>query len=273
MNRYILFFLFSLLFIHNSFTQETQILTLGTFHFSFPNRDIEKIEVSNQIDVLLPQYQNEIEIIVEKLSRFNPTAIAIEVNSSRQHIIDSIYNEYLKGAHDLSRQEHEQIGFRLAKKLNLTKLYCVDDWGRNYKDIDSIFKDEQSPIRNQFMESFSKNPDSLLMYSKEDVYKSKGILAQLKASNNMQHHEKNLGNYLISIFKFETKEYPYYGADFTTGWWFNRNLRIFRNIQKISTSSNDKILVIYGTGHLNLLNIFFNSSPEYNLVDTSTYLD
>ena len=123
------------------------------------------------------------------------------------------------------------------------------------------------------MESFSKNPDSLLMYSKEDVYQSKGILAQLKASNNMQHHEKNLGNYLISIFKFETKEYPYYGADFTTGWWFNRNLRIFRNIQRINATPEDRILVIYGSGHMNLLNIFFEASPEYQLLKINDYLN
>ncbi len=273
MKRFLLILIFAFLFTHNLLSQEVQVMTLGTFHFDFPNRDIIKVDDSNQIDVLSPQYQNEIEEIVKKLSKFRPTAIAIEVSPNKQHKLDSTYHSYLKGEHKLNRDEYEQIGFRLAKMFNLKKLHCVNDWGRNYKDIDSIFNDENSTIRSQFMESFYKNPDSMLMYNKESIFKTEGILAQLRASNNQNHHVKNLGNYLISIFKFETDDYPYYGVDFTTGWWFNRNLRIFRNIQKVKASPNDRILVIYGTGHLNLLNIFFESSPEFNLVDTNSYLE
>ncbi|MEP7266457.1 MAG: DUF5694 domain-containing protein, partial [Saprospiraceae bacterium] len=55
-------------------------------------------------------------------------------------------------------------------------------------------------------------------------------------------------------------------------WWFNRNLRIFRNIQKINAKPTDRILVIFGAGHMNLLNIFFKASPEYKLVERNKYL-
>ena len=67
-------------------------MTLGTFHFDFPNRDIIKFDDSDQIDVLSPQYQKEIIAIVEKLSKFKPTAIAIELNPNKQQKIDSTYN-------------------------------------------------------------------------------------------------------------------------------------------------------------------------------------
>ena len=128
----------TILIIANIYSQEIEVMTLGTFHFAFPNQDIVKIDDNKQIDVLRSKYQNEIVEITNKIARFKPTIIAIEVNSSKQSQIDSIYNLYIDGKHELARSEHEQIGFRLAKQLQLKKVYCVDDWGRNYSGIDSI---------------------------------------------------------------------------------------------------------------------------------------
>ena len=136
-----------------------------------------------------------------------------------------------------------------------------------------ILNSSEHPIHDKFMQNFYENPDSLLMYNRKHVYKTKGILEDLIEANKPKNHVKNLGNYLVSIFKFETDDNPYLGADFTTGWWFNRNLRIFRNIQKIPSNATDRILVIYGSGHLNLLNLFLEASPEYKLINTSSYLD
>ena len=87
-----------------------------------------------------------------------------------------------------------------------------------------------------------------------------------------KNQERDLGNYLTGVFKYQWANDPFFGADFTTGWWFNRNLRIFRNIQKINAKPSDRILVIFGAGHMNLLNIFFKASPEYKLVETNKYL-
>lgn len=217
------------------------------------------------------KYQDEINAIVENLTKFNPTIIAIEVDPVLQPKIDSLYNCYLKDNYELNREEYQQIGFRLAKKLNLKKLYCVNDWGRNYKNIDSLLISIGS-ARKEFTDFFYNNPDTALIHYSKDIFKTKGIIAQLKELNNTENIKKDLGNYLVGTFKYETNNDSSFGVDFTTGWWFNRNLKIFRNIQKIETNSTDKILVIYGAGHMNLLNIFFNSSPEYKLKDVMSFL-
>ncbi|MDZ4329346.1 MAG: hypothetical protein U0945_02035, partial [Flavobacterium sp.] len=47
--------------------EQTKVLTLGTFHFKFPNMDVAKTDVDNQIDVFDSKYQKEIELIVDKL--------------------------------------------------------------------------------------------------------------------------------------------------------------------------------------------------------------
>ncbi len=59
-------------------TRACSVLTLGTFHFDFPNLDQVQYAESEQIDVLNPVYQNEIETLVGLLEKFAPTIIVIE---------------------------------------------------------------------------------------------------------------------------------------------------------------------------------------------------
>lgn len=255
--------------------KQIQVLTLGTFHFNFPNLDVIKTDDKDKIDVFEPGYQKEIEFIITRLERFRPTKIVIERPPKFQTKYDSLYRSYLNGKHKLTRSEEQQIGFRLAKKLNLDRLYCTDAWGADYDDIEQLLEGNDTIARQKFIDFFYNNPDSLL-YSPEienSILKTQGILAELRRINNDKILTKSLGDYLIGAFKYETPENNQFGADFTTGWWFNRNLRIFRNIQRINATPEDRILVIYGAGHMNLLNIFFESSPEYELLKVEDYLN
>lgn len=266
----------SLSLISNSIIAQNQgmeVMTLGTFHFNFPNLDVEKTNEEDQIDVIEPQYQKEIENIVNKLAGFKPTVIVIEREPHMQKEYDSLYNRYLQGNHTLSRSEEQQLGFRLAKKLGLDKLYCVDAWGAKYPDVEAKVYGRDSIAKQNFMNFFYKNPDTLKRVSSKQIFKTQGILAELKRLNNDNELKQSLGDYLIGIFKYETEDNPYFGVDFVTGWWFSRNLRIFRNIQKINAEPNDRMLVIFGAGHMNLLNIFFEASPEYRLVKVNDYLE
>lgn len=252
--------------------QDIKVLTLGTFHFDFPNMDIKKIESEDQIDVLEPIHQDEIIDIVNRIARFKPNIIAIEVSPRSQSRTDSLYHEYVKGNYTLGRSEHEQIGFRLAKLLDLQTLYCTNDWGSLPDRINEVVYGNDSVENAKFMDYFYNNPDSLIFFQRDHVFKTNGILQELRQCNSSENLQKDLGNYLISIFKYQTDDNPYFGVDFTTGWWFNRNLRIFRNIQRIPAKPGDRVLVIYGSGHMNILNVLFNASPEYELEPINNYL-
>lgn len=262
-----------LLFSASGQSNKNEVLTLGTFHFAFHNRDVIKTDKKDQIDVLDKKYQLEIEDIANQISRFNPTIIVIEKSPEFQSGIDSIYNGYVIGTYSLGREEYEQIGFRVGKKLGLKKIYCVNDWGRNYRNIDSLLENDTA-ANKRFLNFFNQNEDTakIRMSFPKDVFATKGIKAELRLKNDERNIQKDLGNYLIGIFKYETENDPFFGADYVTGWWFNRNLRIFRNIQKIERKPTDRILVIYGAGHMTLLNLFFRSSPEFTLVKTNDYL-
>lgn len=251
---------------------KTEVMTLGSFHFNFPNLDVKKIDKIDQIDVLEPRFQNEIENIVSKISRFKPTIIVIERQPSEQDYTDSTFNQYLAGNYQLKRNEEEQIGFRIARHFGLKKLYCVDEWGNFNGKIDSILNGRDSVEAKKFETYFENNPDLSKRFNIAPIFKTEGILAALRQANDEINIKKSMGNYLIGLFKYESKEHDFTGVDFETGRWFSRNLKIFRNIQRIETSAADRILVIYGAGHLNLLNFFFDCSPEYTLVRTNDFL-
>jgi hypothetical protein len=63
----------------------------------------------------------------------------------------------------------------------------------------------------------------------------------------------------------------YQGADMVNT-WYHRNLRIFSNFHKISDSPTDRIFVVYGAGHIPLLQRFAEDSPYFRLDDVQDYL-
>jgi hypothetical protein len=249
-----------------------KVMTLGTFHFSFPNLDQIQIETSDQIDVLAPVYQKEIEGLVERLAEFHPSILVIERQPDRQAEIDALYRGYLAGTHVLSRSEEQQIGFRLAKRLGLEHLYCVDEWGQFTESVRRLIESEGSPEAARFEKYFTENPDVGKIDVRKPAFKTQGIIAELRRLNDPEAIKKSMGHYLIGVFKYEEKPGDFIGVDFESGRWFNRNLRILRNIQRIAAKPGDRILVIFGAGHLNLLNYFFECSPEYELVSPLPYL-
>ncbi len=252
--------------------KRTEVLTLGSFHFAFHNLDLIKTGKEEQIDVLETKYQKEIEDIVNRIAKFKPTIIVIERNPSEQVKFDSLYNQYLQGNYNLRRGEEEQIGFRVAKMMKLKTLYCVNAWGRDYEALDSVLEGKDSIENKKFMDYFTKYADTVKQYFPQPVFKTKGILAELIQKNDPENIKRDMGTYLIATFKYETNNNEFFGPDFVTGWWFNRNLRIFRNIQKINAKPTDRILVIFGAGHMTLLNSFFDASPEYKLLKANDYL-
>lgn len=267
---FILTLLFSVVFAQPP--KKTEVLTLGSFHFAFRNLDLIKTSTEDQIDVLEPKYQKEIEDIVARIAKFKPTIIAIERDPEKQAKYDSLYNQYLLGNYNLGRDEIDQIGFRVAKLMHLKTLYCVNAWGQDYEVLSKVLEGKDSLESKKFMDYFSRSADTIKQYFPAPVFKTKGIRAELIQKNDPNNIKSDMGSYLVGIFKYQTEDNEFFGPDFVTGWWFNRNLRIFRNIQKINAKPTDRILVIFGAGHMTLLNSFFDASPEYDLLKVNDYL-
>src|ERR687890_818199 len=87
-------------------------LSVGMYHMANPGLDAVNTEAD---DVLLPKRQKEIQDLVDRLASFRPTKIAVEA-PYRSTALPDRYKQYVAGAYALSRNETEQIGFRLAKQ-------------------------------------------------------------------------------------------------------------------------------------------------------------
>ena len=254
---------------NSSIPPKTQIMTLGVFHFNYPNLDAVKTEEKDQISVLDEPYKSEIIRIYEAILEFKPTIIAIEQTPEYQHRIDSLFDLYRNGNWELGRNEIYQLGFRLGKSLGLEKMYCIDDVGRNYSNLDSIFNDS---IRlNNLVSYYFSNQDSAYRLPNTNT-RITSVINTLIDVNNPENIRAGLSGYLLHPFKYEERPGDFTGVDFESGRWFNRNLRILRNIQRIPRGADDRILLIIGSDHLNLLNLFFDISREFELVSPLPYL-
>jgi hypothetical protein len=244
-------------------------MTLGVFHFNFPNEDVVQVAEGDKIDVLAEHYTGEIASITRALAEFKPTHIAVEVLPNRQARLDSLYTAYREGRYALGRNEVFQLGFRMAATLGLEGVHAVDDPGRHYPQIEALFNDSAAMARME--QHYYQAPDV-----RHRVHTDKGritsITDALIRGNDPAHIAERLSLYLLNPFSFEEEPNDFIGVDFETGRWFNRNLRIFRNLQRMPLAEGDRVLLIIGSEHLNLLNHFLEVSKEFEFVSPLPYL-
>jgi len=239
-----------------------EVLVLGTYHMSNPGRDIFN---TNADDVLAPKRQAEIAELVAVLKKFNPTKIAVEADLGDDRI-PKRYTDYTGGKHELSRNEVEQIGFRLAKGLGHKTVYPVDadgefpwqrvvDYGKasgRSKELDAMMKETGDRVKaqNQYLASHT-------------------ILETLLFMNSDQHVADDYAFYARAIHFGEPGDWA--GADLVSD-WFRRNMRIFSNMLQLVDSPNERILVIFGSGHLSMLRHDVASDPTLRLRELADFV-
>lgn len=255
----------------------TQVLTLGVFHFAYPNLDAIKTLPEDKISVYDEPYQSEIIAVAKVFEEFKPTVVAVECTANWQLIYDSLFQLYRAGSFDLKSNEIFQLGFRLANNLNHSEVFCIDDPGHHYSSILEIFNDS---LRSAKLESYCfnnlKEIDKVFGF-RVNSGKVAGIIDELIALNQPERARVRLAVYLLHPLWYEEVPGDFTGVDFESGRWFNRNIRIFRNIlrniQRIPVTQEDHILLIIGAEHLKLLNYFFEISKEFELVSPIPYLE
>ena len=232
-----------------------EILVVGTYHMSNPGHDIANMQAD---DVLSPKRQQEITQLIEALKRFHPTKIAVEAAVGSKRVAQE-YSDYLAGKYTLSRNEIDQVGYRLAKELGHPRVYPVDvdgdfPWLRvvNYAKanglaarVDSMLADTNASVK--------EDGDFLLSHT---------ILEMLERMNSDARVARDFAWYYECVRFGEPYEYA--GPDLLAS-WYQRNIRIYNNIVKLIDSPKDKILVIYGNGHLGWLRQSVANDPSVQL--------
>lgn len=240
-----------------------KIFLVGTFHFEYYNKDAYKVNKDQQVDILSDQKQKELKELLDYIAKFKPTKICIEAPIKWNAM--GKYKAYKSGTTVLGKDEIQQIAFRLMERFKLDTVYSVDAKAV-YEDL---MESKDSTIINPYFErifkdyTFKSNPE----YKKRIEYETEmnlktPLLDYFKYYNSEKRFLRDYGFYLTEDFKNGTFE----GADALATYWYSRNLRIFRNIQRITTSPNDRILVLFGAGHISILDQLLKCSTEYDYI-------
>lgn len=252
---------------------KAKAMVLGVFHFSNPGLDGYK--PTFPFDILASKRQKELDILLEKIAAYKPTKILVEVSRIKGDSAYAVaYNNYLKGTFTIDDRQNEifQIGFKLAKKLGHNRVYCsdaVNKWCGAELDWDNYDSDSYLKAHGQYDKSVRYDYD--VMYRRNDSLKTVQTLTEhLMYINHPSNRLKDHQAYLTGIL--EGAGDNYLGADAVSK-WYQRNLRIFANAYDVTNfDEEERILMIYGSGHVWQLRQFFTDSPDYEYIEPNNYL-
>ncbi|MCD1115705.1 DUF5694 domain-containing protein [Chryseobacterium turcicum] len=248
---------------------KTKVLVVGSFHFDYPNQDAHKTEKSDQVDVLEPKTAAEVTELINYIKKFKPTKIAIEAWPDWK--ANEKLKEYKDGKHRDQRDERYQLAMRLATELKINELHSIDANSVLDGFIEKFGKTDSLYFKNMLKDYDFLNDDCISQqyntFIKNTERKNfKSLLEMFKYMNSKEYHQYEYGAYLTGDFKLREHD----GADLLALYWYNRNLRMFRKIQSIPTTPEDRILVIAGNGHATVFRQLFTISPEYDYVEFSS---
>ena len=228
------------------------IVLVGTFHFP------------DKFDIFSHDVQNQINEFANSLALFHPNKIAVEFPYGMQNELDKLYarsadysfeenivygNVERYGAIVPFKSVNEivQVGFRLGQKLNIDKIYGIDE------DIE---------LSDELLDKITPYMDLNVFFEKmrmitEPAKDLRGLYSILNSDECIAaDHSVYLDMNKINLGKYE-------GSQFVLQ-WYERNLKIFSNLQNLC-EKGDKVLVLIGSSHLKILKELITASTDMNL--------
>lgn len=249
-------------------TSKVKVMILGVDHFGSVGQHLMKHDVE---DVLSEEKQKEINELLDKLSKFKPTKIAVEGRKDKDEEYNLEYIKYCmkkvleKNPTIEERNEIFQIGFKLGQKLGHERIYPVDSpLSIPMEEVLEYTEKNCFKKYEEFMKMVKKYEEEV-----NEIKKDKTIREYFRYLNSNDRFSKEHSNFYLFLNKIGAAD-NYCGAEMMTE-WYRRNLRIFSNIQDIA-QEGDRVLVIYGAGHCKILQQLVYDFNDMELVDPLNYL-
>lgn len=260
-----LIFVLAFGFIASGQTQKTKILLIGTIHFENPHTDTFELKVD---DFLSAKRQSELEDLTNLLSQTKATKVMIEKPIESQHATDSLYSLYLTDHYKMTVSEREQIGFRLAKKLKLNRINCIDKfYGMTHYSLMA----ETAKENNQLYLLNDLGVHAKAMIGDFDNQLKKNTITEvLKYINKPEELKRNLSIYLNFMAKVGAGK-NFAGAEVVSDWYL-RNLAIYSNILNQIEPSDKYVVLIFGQGHIPILKHLLENNDNFEVVELKSVL-
>ncbi|MBQ4121304.1 MAG: hypothetical protein IJD35_04745 [Clostridia bacterium] len=217
----------------------TDILLFGIFHFWEEKIDFSSDEIQRQLD--------DLSLAV---SKFSPTAVAVELDKEKYgetiSLLDGNWKkEFLR--------EQFSLGARIAVHSGLDVLY----------PIDKVFPLNADMVNPENMQLILPRLNYL-----QKVDEINDIVEKCRFINSRQYVTQDANMYLD--INSQNRNGDYFVSKCLSEWYF-RNLCIFSNLQSIA-KEHDRVVVLYGAGHIPILRDLINMSDSMNLVDINNYI-
>lgn len=235
---------------------------------------------TTEFDILDAQRQAEADSVVARLAQFRPTKVMVEWQPYfQQRIVDSTYALYRQDRFRLSRNEVHQLGFRLARRAGLERVWAIDHAGLWLGDslrtvatamgqLDLIEggapftrSNPRDAVRNDALYSRATLADILrwmsapafqaLMY---DGYVNALARVGIVSGDDFDLEENEIGAELLSQ-------------------WVRRNIKIYRHVlARTDYLAQDRIVIFIGADHVQPLRQFFEANLNFKVVEVGDYL-
>ncbi len=241
-----------------------KVMILGVYHFANPGLDKFNPQAD---DMLAEKRQKEILDIVQRLSKFAPTVVAVEAEPS-----DGAETDYLAwrdGNAELTANETQQLGFRLAAEAGLENVSPFDV-GYRFRSEQEMALDETDERLRRIDAAMQELGEGFT--SELERRQKAGSIGQVLAwMNSEEALNANSDFYLAHTIKRWSGDNA--GGAHTVANWYTRNLLMFQNLLKLVENGNDeRVIVIVGQGHAPILRYLVEESPWLTLEDPLDYL-
>lgn len=242
-------------------------LFVGSYHMANHNRDVHN---TRSDDVLAAKRQQEIADVARLLERYRPTKVMVEIDPSSQAKLDAGFAASCSGDRPLGSDEVEQLGYRIACDTGLPGVVGVD-WNELGPIPDEASVDYIASIERHGQQA---QRDRDMAAGNAQAAQDQAVLDRGSIGDMLRH--LNSPEWAAANAHAYFRIGLYGTADDAAGanWvmlWHGRNLRIFNNIVR-NTAPGDRVLVVYGAGHGNLLRQYVADSGFYRLEDTARWL-
>lgn len=239
---------------------DVQVMILGTIHLTGGGSDEVSPEVKNY---LAPEGQEEIKQLLDRLETYAPDKIMLELEPQYEEEFNHRYESYLEGNHELTVNERQQVGMRLAERLGHERLFAID--------FDS-FLDTRGALavaEELGQDHLLKERGDLIneIIASDDAEKHLPLIERLIILNSDERRIQR--KIFLAIAQMGTPE-DMQGALQIQTWW-QRNMVMFARTAQ-HAEPGDKVLIVVGAGHRDILMEFFDDANGFTLVDPVPYL-
>ncbi len=263
--------------------RKIEVVVLGTFHFGESN-DYQSGKLE---DLLSNKRQKEIAEVVRKLAKFNPDKIFVENTPEVQDYWDQVFANYKNGLEPnetTASNEIFQLGIKLARfTKNSNGVRCV-----NYDFPEFEVSDKQNLKPEQLFNAYShylksKTPDHwefLLTnpltkdiftryMSKNDSWKKLTLREHLLKMNEPSNLQELA---YLNVLSYMDRNTNGVGAEISSKLYY-RNLQILQNIYLNMSLKDNRMLLIIGAGHAQILKDMMKNHPLFKVIEVADVLN